>query len=314
MKIIRLLSVLLALVFASTVVDVVLYSDRAEARSFSGGRLFRSPAPTYRAPAQKVAPQSPPPRSTTAPAGGFGRGLAGGLLGGALGALLFGSLFGMGGHGVGLLPILLLAGVAYFLFRSFKQSGPAPDYSTGATGTSYRPTVDTDFEIGSGTAGGPPPVPEHSLAQGLAQIRRSDPDFDDKYFAEVASDVFFRIQAGWVSRDLGSYRHLLGDRLAAEYDVHFAEMRAKRQINKLDNIAVRGVEVVDAGSDGREDYVTILFTANVLDYTIDELSGAVVGGSNSRPVKFAERWSWARPVGTQDWRLEGIEIVNENQL
>jgi predicted lipid-binding transport protein (Tim44 family) len=27
------------------------------------------------------------------------------------------------------------------------------------------------------------------------------------------------------------------------------------------------------------------------------------------PVKFAEEWSWARPLGTEEWKLEGIKEV-----
>ncbi len=91
-----------------------------------------------------------------------------------------------------------------------------------------------------------------------------------------------------VPRDLSSYGHLLGDALAAEYEQHFNDMRTKGEINKLESIAVRKVEIVDAGSDGREDFLTVLFTANLLDYTVDEASGDVKSGSMTEPVKFAE--------------------------
>ena len=84
-------------------------------------------------------------------------------------------------------------------------------------------------------------------------------------------------------------------------------MRAKGELNKLESIAIRQVELVDAGSDGREDFVTVLFTANLLDYTVDDKSGDLLSGSMTEPVKFAERWTWARPVGTEDWKLEGID-------
>jgi predicted lipid-binding transport protein (Tim44 family) len=144
------------------------------------------------------------------------------------------------------------------------------------------------------------------MEEGLAQIRETDPGFDPAYFKEVASDVFFQVQAGWMRRDLDSYRHLLGDQLAGEYAGHFAEMESKGHINKLESIAVRSVEVVEAGSDGREDFVTVLFTASLLDYTVDDKTGAVVAGSDSVPVKFEEKWTWARPVRTQEWKLEGI--------
>ena len=125
----------------------------------------------------------------------------------------------------------------------------------------------------------------------------------------MASDVFFQVQAGWMRRDLDSYRHLLGAQLATEYAGHIDELRQKGQINKLESIAIRKVEIVAAGSDGREDFVTVLFTANLLDYTVSDTSGELVEGSMTQPVKFAERWTWARPTGTDDWKLEGIEVA-----
>ena len=160
----------------------------------------------------------------------------------------------------------------------------------------------------------PPPVPpiqEVTLEDGFAQIRQHDPGFDKQYFVEVASDVFFKVQAGWMRRELDSFKPLLGEQLAGEYAAHFAEMREQGHINKLESIAIRKVEPVDAGSDGKEDFVTVLFTANLLDYTVDDKSGDLVKGSMTEPVKFAERWTWARPVGTESWKLEGIEAADE---
>jgi predicted lipid-binding transport protein (Tim44 family) len=171
--------------------------------------------------------------------------------------------------------------------------------------------------FGSSTSGssGPPPPPPPSgpfglIEPGLADIRRTDPGFDPKYFTEIASDVFFQVQAGWMRRDLQSYRHLLGEQLAREYEVRFAEMRERGHINKLESIAVRKIEVVDAGSDGREDFATVLFTANLLDYTVDDKTGNLIEGSMTAPVKFEEEWTWVRPTGTMNWKLEGIKVIN----
>lgn len=149
-----------------------------------------------------------------------------------------------------------------------------------------------------------------SLDDGLAELQRTDRSFDPKYFTEVASDVFFQVQAGWMRRDLDSYRHLLGTQLAEEYEKEFEEMRRLGHINKLESIAIRRVEITAAGSDGREDFVTVLFLANLLDYTVDEKTNEVVAGSMTTPVKFEEEWTWARPTGTQEWRLEGVKVVN----
>jgi len=159
----------------------------------------------------------------------------------------------------------------------------------------------------------PPPPPGSPMAveAGLDEIRQTDPGFDAAHFKEVASDVFFQVQAGWMRRDLNSYRHLLGEQLAGEYEQHFEEMSSKGVINKLESIAIRKVEIVDAGCTGTEDFVTVLFTANLLDYTVDEKSGDLVEGSNTVPVKFAEEWTWARPIKTDNWKLEGIKIADE---
>ena len=292
--------------FTLAFVEAGITAQYADARSRGGGRSFKRIAP------RKSVPRTAPNRITNNKSG-FGRGLAGGLLGGALGGMLLGSVFGMGGSGMGILPLLLLGVVGYFMYRRF-TSRPSGNSSPG-----YRPppSPGSFFDMNSNSVDGQPqepipPVPPAAdpVEAGLDEIRAHDKGFDPDHFKEVASDVFFKVQAGWMRRDLDSYRHLLGNELAAEYEVHFADMRQKGIINKLESIAIRKVEIVDAGSVNNEDFITILFTANLLDYTVDEKTGKLVEGSMTEPVKFAEKWTWARPVGTENWKLEGIEVVD----
>jgi len=297
------------LFIAFALVEGGLTVDHADARSRMGGRSFRS-VPMRKAPTRSARP------AQQQRGGSFGRGMAGGLLGGALGGMLFGSMFGAGGSGMGILPILLLGGVAYFFFKKFSRSGQNNYQSNGRkSGPSNSSNIFGGNFGNSGQASPPPPPPpdigenigEDQLDDGLDQIRNLDSSFDPDYFLEIASDVFFQVQAGWMRRDLSSYRHLLGKQLIKEYEQHFEEMRTKGQINKLESIAIRTIKIVQAGSDNGEDFVTVLFTANLLDYTVDDKSGELVEGSMTTPVKFKEEWTWARPAGTQDWKLEGIK-------
>lgn len=115
---------------ACSLLDLGLGAEEAEARARSGGRAFSS--------SRSAAP--PPARATNAPSysprpnsGGFMSGLAGGLVGGALGGMLFGGLAnagtgaGLGGSGIGLFQLLLLAGLGYFVYtRFFKKRSPCP--------------------------------------------------------------------------------------------------------------------------------------------------------------------------------------------
>lgn len=296
----RLTPIFLVFFFVACLGTLLIHNE-AEARSRMGGRIFKRPPVT-----QKSSPaQSNSQATKNTKQSSFGRGLAGGLLGGALGGLLFGSMFGMNGSGMGILPVLLLFGAGYFFYRRFlgrssRVASSNANYGSPLSSMPGSASPEPDFDI-------PPVSSRGGLEEGLAMIQRTDPGFDPDYFVEVASDVFFKVQAGWMRRDLDSYRHLLGNTLAGEYDDHFAEMRRQGHINKLESIAVRNVKVVDCGSDGREDFVTVLFTASLLDYTVDDQSNQLVKGSMTDPVKFAERWTWARPVGTEDWKLEGIE-------
>ncbi len=287
------------MLIACTLIEGGLMADYADARSKMGGKSFSS--------TPKKAPASAP-ASTPATGSGLGRGLMGGLVGGAIGGMLFGSMFGAGGSGMGILPLLLLGGGAFFLYRRFARARQVAGNNTSNHHARQGAALSNIFGGGIDNTPRPPvSIGENLVNDGIYQIRQSDSDFDPAYFTEIASDVFFKVQAGWMRRDLDSYRHLLGEQLAEEYAEHFVELRSNGHINKLESIAIRGVEIIQAGSDGREDFVTVLLTANLLDYTVDDKSGELVSGSMTNPVKFREKWTWARPTGTQNWKLEGIK-------
>lgn len=295
---------------------VGLQAEQAEARAGSGGRSFSSPrsasprgnyAAPRSAPNQFGARPAPTPPSNS---GGFLRGMAGGLVGGALGSMLFGGLArggmggGMGGGGIGLLDILILGGIGYFVYVKFfknKKSFSNQQHQEHDNITPFNQYQNYSPENQNYDMAPP------TLEDGLEAIRRTEPDFDPLRFKEVASEVFFKIQAGWMRREIEPISHLLDTQLVTEYAKTFAEMKSKGVRNRLENITVRNVEIVDAGVDGGEEFITLLFTANLLDYTEEEASGRIVSGSNTEPVKFAEQWTWSRPVGSLNWKLAGIK-------
>jgi predicted lipid-binding transport protein (Tim44 family) len=284
-----------------------------------GSRSYSSPSRTYSAPAPSASPQpstqpqtapAPAPVAQPAPAGGFLRGMAGGIVGGLLGGMLFRSLGFAGGTGegfgggFGLIDLLLLAGIAYLIFWFVRrnraaQEAPAAAYSSGMSADAY----------GSGamaTLDAPAPSWQQGLQLGLGHIRQMDPGFDEGAFREMCTDRLFQIQAAWMRRDGDKLRPLLTEEMRAVFAKHIDAARAKGQINKLENITVRSVELTEAWQEQGQDYITVRLLANLLDYTVDETTGKVVDGSDSAPVKFEEFWTWVRPVGRNDWQLSAI--------
>jgi predicted lipid-binding transport protein (Tim44 family) len=293
-----------------------------EARSGGGGRTFGS-RPSVSRPASPprqstMGQQTTRPPSANPMGGSFARGLAGGVMGGLLGSMLFGGMAhgmgagGIGGSGLGLFELLILGGIGYYLYRRFVRSR-AFTAGPGAHPSQNENVVTRLFSGPGGQATPPPPPPyqhpdEDPLVGGVKQIWAVDGEFHPDAFKETAQDLFFKIQAGWTRRETSVLKEWVGDPLLAEYGQKFADMKQKGQMNRLENIAVRKIDLVNAGVQEGEMFVTVKFTANLLDYTVDEQSGAVLAGDRENPVKFEEDWTFACPVGTRRWKLEGIEV------
>ena len=129
------------------------------------------------------------------------------------------------------------------------------------------------------------------------------PSFDEDVFRETSSDIFFKIQAGWANRDLEPVKGLLTSEMFSTLKTDVDELKREKKVNRLDNIAVRSVDLVEVWQETGSDYVTVRFLANLLDYTVDEATGQVISGSKVDPVKFEEYWTFTRPVGNHPWKL-----------
>ncbi|WP_298266858.1 Tim44 domain-containing protein [Geobacter sp.] len=302
-----------AVVAAVMMLSVTALELNAEARAGGGrtsgsrgSRSYSRPVSPYSQPSpsrQQVAP-APTPYQQQA-GGGFMRSLAGGLMGGLLGGILFRSLGfagpgGMGG-GIGLFEILLLAGIGYLIYRFVRKqraSSPATPYGQGGHQGDTVTPVSYGYQANEPASDG--------VDVGLAHVRQMDASFDENRFTDTAMDIFFNIQGGWMNRNLSPVSGLLTDEMKRILQEDVDRLLRDRQVNRLENIAVRKVEVAEVWQESGQDYVTALIYANLLDYTTDDATGAVVSGSKTEPVKFEEYWTFTRPVGNNPWRLSAI--------
>jgi predicted lipid-binding transport protein (Tim44 family) len=299
----------LACLMALALAPVLLVTDawaRAGSGSSGGSRGSRS----YSSPASPANPTQPsaPPSSVQQPQpqrSGWGAGLMGGLAGFALGGMLGSMLFGGGmGGGIGLMEILLIGGGIFLLFRMMKKrqaaTEPAPSYGQGYGGS--QPQAQPQMYQAQAVDTGP-----SDLDRGVSFIRQMDAGFDPARFTDSASDIFFRVQAAWMARDMSQGSASITPEMADILQKDCDRLRGQGRINRLDSIAVRSVTVTEAWQESGQDYVTVHFLASLLDYTVDERSGQVVEGSRTEPVKFEEFWTFVRPVGPNAWRLSAIQ-------
>jgi predicted lipid-binding transport protein (Tim44 family) len=209
---------------------------------------------------------------------------------------------GFGGSGIGLFDLLIIGGLIYFGFKFFKRrGGGGPNYEEPRQENypQYQYGEQPTYSAG-----------QNDVERGLEEITRFDPSFRVESFKETVEDIFFRIQAAWMNRSLEGVESLLTREMADYFSSEFARMRQQGRINRLENIAVRKVEPSEVWQESGADFITVLFTANLLDYTVDE-SGKVIEGDKLNPVKFQEFWTFSRDIGGRQWQLAGINQPGE---
>jgi predicted lipid-binding transport protein (Tim44 family) len=301
------------LFLSATVMEFEAHARAGGGSRSSGSRGSRSNSRPA-TPSQQAAP-SRPQQAAPAPAyqppasGGFMRSMAGGIVGGMLGGMLFrslgfsggGGMGGAGGGGIGLFEILLLAGIGYLIYRFIKKNREQNSNNSFQSEPYQAENVTRISPTYQDTA---PQVED--VETGLAHIRQFDSYFDENRYNDQVMDNFFKIQGAWMNRDLTSVNGMLTDEMRRIFQTDIDKLVRDKQINRLENIAVRNVEIVEAWQESGQDYINTLIYANLLDYTTDE-TGSVLSGSKSDPVKFEEYWTFTRQVGNNPWKLSAID-------
>lgn len=236
-------------------------------------------------------------------------GLAGFALGGLIGSMLFGGMGGGFGGGFGLMELLLIGGGLYLLYRFMKtrRAQPQPAYATaGGYGGGYAPAEPTYASGGMATAA--PVETPSELDRGLAHIRQMDAAFDPDTLARTARSLFTDVQRAVSARDMSGVSARLMPRLYTELTAQCDRLRTSRQTNRVEQLDIRRAEVTEAWQESGQDYVTVYLTGSLVDYTVDDASGAVVEG-NRAAQDFQEFWTFARPVGPNTWKLSAIQTA-----
>ncbi|MHB8057465.1 MAG: Tim44 domain-containing protein [Desulfuromonadaceae bacterium] len=306
--IVKVVTIMAAVLFVSiTVLELNAHARAGGSRSSGSGgsRSYSRPASQ---PSQSRQQAAPAPSQAQQPGGGFMRSMAGGIAGGMLGSMLFSSFAGAGGAGgmgggggIGLFEIILLAGGGYLIYRYIKKKRTESETNSSGQGSYQRGTV---IPI-SGVPQYVEPVAD-DVATGIAHIRQMDHSFDESKFNDLVMDNFFKIQGAWMNRDLVPVSAILTDEMKQIFQSDLDQLLKDKKINRLENIAVRNVDISEVWQETGQDFITTSIYANLLDYTTDEETGSVVSGSKTEPVKFEEFWTFTRPVGNNTWRLTEI--------
>jgi len=272
--------------------------------------------------------QAPPSTGSS-----FLKTMGAGIAGGVIGNMLFRSLgmggmgggmgmgsggFGVGGGGFGIIEFLLLLGLIFVLFKVFARK-PLAANSNSIFGNNEVRRDEGQYENNRDEAAN---LMHEARPNGWSgNHSHSDPNYGDSdrsgsqagNFQEApaidrdqAMDLFFQVQGAWANRDLSSALSLLDTEARTFLEDELFRLKSLKQINRLENIAVRDVQAIESWRDLGKEFSTVKITANLLDFNVDETTLQVVSGSKTTPVKFEEYWTFTRENGSP-WKLSAIQ-------
>src|SRR5439155_547329 len=197
--------------------------------------------------------------------------------------------------------LLTLCGVA-LVSLLVVDAGSAWARATGGGASAY-----TGQGGSSGAVVEAPSAPS-DVERGVAFIRQMDPGFDPAAFAQWAQRAFSDVQDAIARRDLATVADRLTPQEFARLQGQCDQLRGARQTNRVEQIRWRRAEVSEAWQESGQDWVTVYLAASLVDYTVDDTTGALVDGSKT-PQDIEEYWNFTGLVGPTPWRLSAIQAA-----
>jgi predicted lipid-binding transport protein (Tim44 family) len=216
--------------------------------------------------------------------GGGGISVGGGGLGGG-GGFGGGGGGGLGFAGFSLLPFLGITGlvllvVLYALVRS--RMGSVGDY------------------VGETTYGPPPVDASPKVLASAQELRTADPEFEPESFLQKAEMAYLLVKRAYQDRNVHEARAFLSPQLWQEWSQEVNQLVAQHQRPVLENLNVRGMEVLSVSHPEQGDMIQVHFDVVAALHYDDERTGERLSGTND-DQRFGETW--------QFWRAPGAKTV-----
>lgn len=213
--------------------------------------------------------------------------IAGGLLIGALFSMFSGG--GFQGFGApGLIEILLIGGIIYFIYRRFSRSRQQAAMMSSAGAGGYQAAAPAYSE----------PAPDKSF--------NPDVSINENFIKDIAKSSFQSVQSAWTKGDLKPVQHLMTDRMFTYLEDQLSQIKSSGLRNVVEIVYFQNVELVETDAETEDKVAVVQIDALIRDYKLDS-QDRVVEGSKDSPFEIKEYWAF---IGKGlDWKLDDIKQV-----
>ncbi len=148
-------------------------------------------------------------------------------------------------------------------------------------------------------------INKNSIKNGLSDIKLRDPNFDEQAFFNRCKNIFPLFQSSWSEQDVSGIRHFMSDGMYEAISIQLEMQNAKGIFNRVTDVKVLNVHLVEVSSDDFFDTLDIAITAQAADVTVKKSNNKVVKGGKEAE-EFQEVWSFVRRPGTQTLQKDGL--------
>ncbi|MDR0952023.1 MAG: TIM44-like domain-containing protein [Oscillospiraceae bacterium] len=144
----------------------------------------------------------------------------------------------------------------------------------------------------------------------LSELKAADPNFSEDAMKEKIANLYVRLQGAWQAKDLRPVRTSLSDALYNQFDGQLEAFRKAKNTNFVDRIAVLGVTLDGWRREETNDCIVATLNTRIVDYTLDDVTGKLISGSQTKEKFMTYRWMLTRSAGMVTPKVDGgtVEI------
>ncbi len=142
----------------------------------------------------------------------------------------------------------------------------------------------------------------------MAEYTTLDPKFSSSDLESQLANMYVKFQEAWQAKNMETLRPYLTDTLYAKCDRQLEVYRQKGWTNRMERIAVLGVQLVGFKQEGSNDVIIAHLQTRQIDYITDDATGELVRGNNKQEKFMTYEWILLRSTGMTTADSSGTSV------
>ena len=127
-------------------------------------------------------------------------------------------------------------------------------------------------------------------------LKEKDPNFSEQALLEKVSNAYVQMQNCWQDKKWEPMRALMTDALYSQFERQLDALKRNGQTNYVERISVLGARIVGYYQDKVNDNLVVELRTRIVDYTVNDATGAVVSGSKTAEKFMTYEWTLIRSI------------------